>query len=123
MAEREAYLTGVQKQLNFVVVGGGPTGVELAGAIAGIARQALAKDFMAIDTRKASVMLFEGSDRVLGTFAKEHHFILFVLEEDLPLFSFAKSAMQLVPVAEKFRPPLKNILWHQRQLPALIRQH
>ncbi|MEO6656396.1 MAG: NAD(P)/FAD-dependent oxidoreductase [Pyrinomonadaceae bacterium] len=71
LAEREAYLTGVQKQLNFVVVGGGPTGVELAGAIAGIARQALAKDFMAIDTRKASVMLFEGSDRVLGTFAKD----------------------------------------------------
>ena len=68
-AEREAYLTGKQRQLNFVVVGGGPTGVELAGAIADIARQALAKDFMAIDTRKAKVMLFEGSDRVLGTFA------------------------------------------------------
>lgn len=71
LAEREAYLTGLQKQLNFVVVGGGPTGVELAGAIAGIARQALAKDFRAIDTRKASVMLFEGSDRVLGTFAAD----------------------------------------------------
>ncbi len=71
LAEREAYLTGVQPKLNFVVVGGGPTGVELAGAIAGIARQALAKDFMAIDTRTAKVMLFEGSDRVLGTFAKD----------------------------------------------------
>ncbi|MEO6184474.1 MAG: glycosyltransferase family 1 protein, partial [Verrucomicrobiota bacterium] len=61
--------------------------------------------------------------KMLSTFAREHHFILFVLEEDLPLFSFAKTAMQLIPVAEKFRPPLKNILWHQRQLPALIRQH
>jgi NADH:ubiquinone reductase (H+-translocating) len=71
LAEREAYLTGVDRQLNFVVVGGGPTGVELAGAIAGIARRALAKDFKAIDTRKASVMLFEGSDRVLGTFGKD----------------------------------------------------
>ena len=70
-AERETYLTGTEKQLNFVVVGGGPTGVEMAGAIADIARQALANDFMAIDTRKASVMLFEGSDRVLGTFAKD----------------------------------------------------
>lgn len=70
-AEREAYLKGSQRPLNFVVVGGGPTGVELAGAIAGIARQALAKDFMAIDTRKANVILFEGSDRVLGTFAKD----------------------------------------------------
>jgi NADH dehydrogenase len=71
LAERRAYLTGEERQLNFVVVGGGPTGVELAGAIADIARQALAKDFKAIDTRKARVMLFEGSDRVLGTFAKD----------------------------------------------------
>lgn len=71
LAEREAYLTGVQKKLNFVVVGGGPTGVELAGAIADIARKALAKDFKAIDTRKASVMLFEGSDKILGTFGKD----------------------------------------------------
>ena len=68
LAERDAYLTGTQRPLNFVVVGGGPTGVELAGAIADIARQALAKDFKAIDTTKARVMLFEGSDRVLGTF-------------------------------------------------------
>ncbi len=68
LAERQAYLTGDHDPLNFVVVGGGPTGVELAGAIAGIARQALAKDFKAIDTRKAKVVLFEGSDRVLGTF-------------------------------------------------------
>ena len=68
LAERDAYLSGKQRELNFVVVGGGPTGVELAGAIADIARQALAKDFMAIDTRKTHVTLFEGSDRVLGTF-------------------------------------------------------
>jgi NADH dehydrogenase len=71
LAERDAYVKGSHKPLNFVVVGGGPTGVELAGAIAGIARQALAKDFKAIDTRKAHVVLFEGSDRVLGTFPKE----------------------------------------------------
>lgn len=71
LAERDAYLTGEHKQLNFVVVGGGPTGVEMAGAIAGIARQALAVDFKMIDTRRASVMLFEGSDRVLGTFGND----------------------------------------------------
>ncbi len=71
LAERDAYLTGVQRDLNFVVVGAGPTGVELAGAIADIARQALAKDFKAIDTRKARVLLLEGSDRVLGTFGKD----------------------------------------------------
>ncbi len=71
LAERDAYLTGRQRHLSFVVVGGGPTGVELAGAIADIARQALAKDFRAIDTKRARVTLFEGSDRVLGTFASD----------------------------------------------------
>ena len=71
LAEREAYLTGVKKHLNFIVIGGGATGVEMAGAIAGIARQALAKDFNLIDTRRALVMLFEGGDRILSGFAPE----------------------------------------------------
>jgi NADH dehydrogenase len=71
VAEREAILTGTHQPLVFAVVGGGPTGVELAGAIAGIARQALAKDFKAIDTKKARVLLFEGSSKVLGTFAAD----------------------------------------------------
>jgi NADH:ubiquinone reductase (H+-translocating) len=71
LAERKAALTGTHDPLNFVVVGGGPTGVELAGAIADIARQALKNDFKVIDTTKARVMLFEGSDRVLGTFASD----------------------------------------------------
>ena len=69
LAEREAYQTGVRKHLNFVVVGGGPTGVEMAGAIADIARQVLSSDFNLIDTKRTLVMLFEGSDRILGTFA------------------------------------------------------
>jgi NADH dehydrogenase len=68
LAEREAILTGEHESLVFAVIGAGPTGVELAGAIAGIARQALAKDFKAIDTKKARVLLFEGSPRVLSTF-------------------------------------------------------
>ncbi len=71
IAERKASVAGIDEQLIFAVVGAGPTGVELAGAIAGIARQALAKDFKAIDTTKARVVLFEGSDRVLGTFARD----------------------------------------------------
>lgn len=71
LAEREAYLTGVKKHLNFVVIGGGATGVEMAGAIAGIARQALAKDFNLIDTKRALVMLFEGGDRILNAFSPE----------------------------------------------------
>lgn len=69
LAERDAILSGEHDALNFVVVGGGATGVELAGAIAGIARIALARDFKAIDTKKARVLLYEGSDRILGTFS------------------------------------------------------
>src|SRR4051812_8107328 len=53
----------------------------------------------------------------------EHQFTLFVLEKDLPFFAFAQPAMQLVSVPEAFRPPLKNIFWHQRCLPALARNH
>lgn len=68
LAEREAYLQNEQKPLTFVVVGGGPTGVELAGAIGDIARMALKNDFKVIDTTKARVILFEGTDRVLGTY-------------------------------------------------------
>lgn len=70
LAERDAILKGQHDKLVFAVIGGGPTGVELAGAIAGIARQALANDFKAIDTRKARVLLYEGSPRILGTFAE-----------------------------------------------------
>lgn len=71
IAERKAALNELYEDLNFVVVGGGPTGVELAGAIADIARKALAKDFKQIDTRKTNVILLEGSDRVLGTFGDD----------------------------------------------------
>jgi glycosyltransferase involved in cell wall biosynthesis len=59
--------------------------------------------------------------RAFLPYANEHHFVLFVLQEDLPLFDFAKDKMQIVPIAEQFRPPIKNILWHQRALPPLAR--
>jgi glycosyltransferase involved in cell wall biosynthesis len=60
--------------------------------------------------------------KVLLARADEHQFSLLVLEDDLPLFEFAKPAMRIIPVSEKFRPPLKNILWHQTKLPVLIRE-
>jgi glycosyltransferase involved in cell wall biosynthesis len=52
-----------------------------------------------------------------------HRYTLFVLEDDLPLFGFAGNTMRLVPVAEKNRPAVGNILWHQTELPRLARQH
>ena len=61
--------------------------------------------------------------RALLASGTRHEFVLFVLEEDLPLFAFARDALQIVPVAERYRPAVRNILWHQLQLPALARQH
>lgn len=62
-AERDACLT-------FVVIGGGPTGVELAGTLAEIARHTLADEFRHIEPRKARVLLIEAGPRVLGTFTE-----------------------------------------------------
>ena len=55
--------------LTFVVVGGGPTGVELSGAISELSRRTLLKEFRNIEPEQAKVILVEGQDRVLGTFA------------------------------------------------------
>ncbi len=60
--------------------------------------------------------------RALKPFAQEHEFILFTLEEDLPLFDFVREKMKVIPVSEKYRPAVKNILWHQTQLPRLVRE-
>jgi NADH:ubiquinone reductase (H+-translocating) len=57
-----------RKCLNFVVVGGGATGVELAGAIAEIARQTMRSDFDHIDSRDACVQLLEAGPRLLPAF-------------------------------------------------------
>ena len=54
--------------LTFVVVGGGPTGVELAGAVAELARYTVARDFRAIDPKRARVVLVEAGDRLLTAF-------------------------------------------------------
>jgi len=57
-----------RRLLNFVVVGGGPTGVEMAGAIAELAKRALASDFRAIDPRSARIILIEAAPRLLTPF-------------------------------------------------------
>jgi NADH dehydrogenase len=57
--------------MTFVVIGGGPTGVEMAGAIAEIARYTLAKDFRHIDPASARVVLVEGDPRVLSSFPED----------------------------------------------------
>jgi len=58
-------------QLNFVVVGGGPTGVELAGTLAEISRQVLANEFRSIDPKRTRVVLLEGGPRVLPAYPED----------------------------------------------------
>lgn len=70
-AEKEEDPARQREHLSFVVIGGGATGVELAGAIAEIARTTLARDFKNFDSRKTRVILVEGGDRVLGAFSPE----------------------------------------------------
>ncbi|MHB8735297.1 MAG: NAD(P)/FAD-dependent oxidoreductase [Terriglobales bacterium] len=67
-AERETDPVRRASLLRFVIVGGGPTGVELAGAIAEIARRVLVQDFRAIDPRETEVVLVEAGPRLLATF-------------------------------------------------------
>jgi NADH dehydrogenase len=61
-----------KRLLTFVIIGGGPTGVEMAGAIAEVARQTLARDFRRIDPRTARIVLIEAGPRLLPTFSEQH---------------------------------------------------
>ena len=68
VAERESIAQGKRRDLNFVVIGAGPTGVELAGAISDISRRYMEQEFRGIDPRQARIILLEGGLRVLPTF-------------------------------------------------------
>lgn len=69
-AEREPDAARRKDLLTFVIVGGGPTGVELAGAIAEISRHVLVSDFRAIDPREARIVLVEAGPRILSSLAE-----------------------------------------------------
>ncbi len=71
LAEREMMETGRHPALNFVVIGGGPTGVELAGAITDIAKVFMTRDFRHIDTSAAQVIILEGSPKILGMYPED----------------------------------------------------
>ena len=70
-AEKETDLEKRQSLLTFIVVGGGPTGVELAGAIAEIAHKSVVEDFRDVDTTQARILLFEGMDRILPPYPEK----------------------------------------------------
>jgi len=68
LAERQMMEHGTHPPLNFVIVGGGPTGVELAGAISDIARLYMRNNFRHIDTKQAKVTILEGSPYILAMY-------------------------------------------------------
>lgn len=70
-AEREINPERRRALMTSVIIGGGPTGVEMAGAVAELARHALARDFRRIDPREARVVLVEAGDRVLSAFPEQ----------------------------------------------------
>ena len=70
-AEREPEEKRRRELLTFLVIGGGPTGVELAGAIAEISRQVMARDFRAINPREARVLLVEAGPRILAAYPED----------------------------------------------------
>jgi NADH dehydrogenase len=71
LAERQMQEHGWHPPLNFVVIGGGPTGVELAGAISDIAKLYMRHDFRHIDPTKARVLLLDNGPRVLATYPED----------------------------------------------------
>ena len=71
IAEREALAQQPELPLNFVIVGAGPTGVELAGTLAEIARQVLREEFRSIDPKSTRIILLEGGPRILPAYAPD----------------------------------------------------
>lgn len=71
LSERQAAEGVTASPLNFVVVGGGPTGVELAGTLAEISRHALTHEFRSIDPARTHILLLEGGPRILPAYAED----------------------------------------------------
>jgi NADH dehydrogenase len=95
-AEREANAAEQRRLLTFVVVGGGPTGVELAGSLAEISRHALVNDFRRIDPETARIILIEAGPEVLPTYPP-------------PLPAFARRALEKLGVAVWTGSPVTGI--------------
>jgi NADH dehydrogenase len=109
-----------QSWLTFVVVGGGPTGVEMAGQIAELARETLRRDFRAADPRSARVLLVEAGDRVLHSFPESlsrkaardlrHLGVTPLLGHQVAGIA-ADSVVILGPAGDGQRIPARTVVW------------
>ena len=111
-AERESDPQRRDALLTFVIVGGGPAGVELAGTIAELAHENLREDFRHIDPRKARIVLIEAGPRILPSFTES-------------LAAYAHAALERLGVEIELGQPVRNcnaegVLVGDRQLPANI---
>jgi NADH:ubiquinone reductase (H+-translocating) len=95
-AERANEEKEIQKHMTLVIVGGGATGVEMAGAIAELSKQIMLRDFRRIDPYKTKIILLEASDRILSTF-------------DPYLSSKAKIALEQLGVNVRLNTKVTNI--------------
>ena len=95
LAEKESGPSAREKLLTFVIVGGGPTGVEMAGAISELTRKALAADFRRIDPRKTRVVLIEAGQQLLPSFPE-------------PLSGYAKQALENLGVEVRVGAPVTH---------------
>ncbi len=94
-AEKESDPSVREKLLTLVIVGGGPTGVEMAGAISELTRKALAADFRRIDPRNARVVLIEAGQKLLPTYPE-------------PLSAYAKQALENLGVEVRIGEPVTH---------------
>jgi len=111
-AEREADPQQRAALLTFVIVGGGPTGVELAGTIAELAHTTLRKEFRLIDTRTARIILIEAGGRLLPSFSAD-------------LSSYARTALERLGVEIELGHPVgectsDGVMVEGRKIPAAV---
>ena len=114
-AEYEGSEEARRAALTFAIVGGGPTGVELAGAIKEIAGNTLPEDYKHIDTRTTRVIVFQGNDRILPTFppelsARANHDLERMGVEVRLKSTVTNVTAQGLSVCEEFIP-VRNIFW------------
>jgi NADH dehydrogenase len=110
LAERETDPAKRQALLTLVIVGGGPTGVELAGTIVELAHDTLRGEFRNIDTRQARVVLIEAGDRILANFAPQ-------------LSDYARKALERLGVTVELGRPVtqldaEGVVFGDKRLPA-----